>query len=529
MIKAFFLGILLVLNFAEASPAKLGSYHEMLDTEGCLRPHYQWLQEKYSAVFPRPRFEFQQTLARGPLLDCLQVFPVPLVLSSAESTFLQKAAQQRASALKALFVDLFLGPMKIVHERKLFSENFLRFLLMDQEINLEFVREIYQGRTAEDIRFRYGPDIVRNQHGQWLIMEDNVGNIGGLADVIPMRFLFEMERAFGSANEDSSDSSQQDRKHLMRILVEDAPEQVLTLVAQDPVNLALMAFFKDIDLPLESVSSQVAAFQFSRNPEETKLWPDRDRERERIVSRVETLTNIAMMSDPVEFLEQLAGGEVTAILNFDEITGSRAERFAYLNGAFVEQGIAFFESPFTEILAHKSLLPFMDEIVRFYMNQEPLIQTIPTHLMTGPEVIPQDIENWVFKRTNQRAGEGVYLGSMFHAPFRDAWLEKFRDIADGVKSSSFTAEPFPSYVYQEYVKPSVLPEGGPHSWAYRHVDLRPFVYVTGKGLPVTSPAMWGRAVPEFEGKSNLSIEGTASAALVVLVADDCEGLLGTDR
>ena len=87
--------------------------------------------------------------------------------------------EQRARMLQRLFHDLFAGSATIL-EGGLLDAAFLERLVSQHGWSVADLQAMWQGRQVADVRFVYGPDLVRAPNGEWLVLEDNIGCIGGV-------------------------------------------------------------------------------------------------------------------------------------------------------------------------------------------------------------------------------------------------------------------------------------------------------------------------------------------------------------
>jgi uncharacterized circularly permuted ATP-grasp superfamily protein len=131
----------------------------------------------------------------------------------------------------------------------------------------------------------------------------------------------------------------------------------------------------------------------------------------------------------------------------------------------------------TGIADDKLVHAHVEEMVRFYLGEEPLLASVPTYDLGRPELLEEvldDLRAHVVKPRGGAGGRGVVVCA--HAD--DDTLERLRD--------ELRRDPG-SYVAQRTVAlschPTVGDEGGLEP---RHVDLRPFVF---------SGAGWTRAMP----------------------------------
>ena len=140
--------------------------------------------------------------------------------------------------------------------------------------------------------------------------------------------------------------------------------------------------------------------------------------------------------------------------------------------------VAIANAPGTGVADDKVVYAYVPEMIRFFLDEEPLLQNVPTYLCAKPDQLQYVVDNLpelVVKPANESGGYGMLVGP--HASGEEH--AKFRQLIQ--------ANPR-NYVAQPVINLSTVPtliEGRLES---RHVDLRPFIlqgagsYVTPGGL-----------------------------------------------
>jgi uncharacterized circularly permuted ATP-grasp superfamily protein len=124
------------------------------------------------------------------LNDSNRVLPIPLVLSDQDAETIHRGALQRAKALKLFFHDIVMGEQRAIHQNVI-PHNVIYAIFDPYDITL--LRQYWKNRTLSDISFFYGPDIIRGPRGNFLVIEDNIGAIGGRLDVESVVDMFSRE------------------------------------------------------------------------------------------------------------------------------------------------------------------------------------------------------------------------------------------------------------------------------------------------------------------------------------------------
>lgn len=102
---------------------------------------------------------------------------VPRILSPTEAAEIQQGVEQRARALRAFLKDHYSGKRYYATAGVLPAKVVKRIISRIGE-------SAYDGLVnPQTISFMYGPDIIRDSEGNWRVIEDNPGFIGGIGDL----------------------------------------------------------------------------------------------------------------------------------------------------------------------------------------------------------------------------------------------------------------------------------------------------------------------------------------------------------
>src|SRR2546430_407173 len=152
----------------------LEQYNEIYDETGAKRPPYVAFEARLCQDVAQPAASLVNKLSQRGIVGTEGIYSVPLILDEANfREVIVPGVLQRAFALQELFADIALGSGKIV-SNGLISEDDLNHILRSEGTNLRLVRRQWRGQARDQIRFVYGPDIVRDQCGRWVVLEDNV-------------------------------------------------------------------------------------------------------------------------------------------------------------------------------------------------------------------------------------------------------------------------------------------------------------------------------------------------------------------
>jgi uncharacterized circularly permuted ATP-grasp superfamily protein len=117
---------------------------------------------------------------------------------------------------------------------------------------------------------------------------------------------------------------------------------------------------------------------------------------------------------------------------------------------------------------------YVEEMIRFYLGQEPLVRSVHTYDLSEPDVLEEvlaRVDELVIKPREGSGGNGILIGPHARDGDRAATAEELRSRPEG-------------YVAQETVRLSRHPTVVDDHLEPRHVDLRAFVFLAGEHAAV---------------------------------------------
>ena len=119
----------------------------------------------------------------------------------------------------------------------------------------------------------------------------------------------------------------------------------------------------------------------------------------------------------------------------------------------------------TGVADDKAIYHYVPEMIRFYLSEEPILDNVPTYLLTDDATrkhVLERLHELVIKPTSESGGKGVFIGPQASAAEREQ------------QARLIEAQP-DRFIAQELVHLSTAPtETGDGQLKPRHVDLRPF-------------------------------------------------------
>jgi uncharacterized circularly permuted ATP-grasp superfamily protein len=439
-------------------------FNEAFNNDGTLRPPYAALRRRTGWDPLHPAAALAEQLRDRPLDDDTRILAVPVVIDDTEyKTVIQAGVAQRARALQRLFADLVLGSGQILAAGIGLDEDLLSAILAVEHTSLKRLRYLWTGHIRDQVRFVYGPDLVRDPDGRWTVLEDNVGCVGGGADCF---FVVDRYRTATGLDGCPACRPQPDlavavRRWLRRLA---------------PGHQGAVA----VVLGCDAGCDDPWAMRLHENA------------RRRLI--------LDMLGIPVTDRGRLGrqskiDSQHITVVNFD-VDGSWCDLFRL-------PGAALFNAPGTGVLGNKALMPFIDDVIRFYTREEPILRTPPTRLLADG-VLPADLDNWVVKTATGCQGTEVFVLGWQPRYRRDLVANWVRKKWSGVAA-----------VAQRYVEPSRLTPAGPAAWDGYRVEIRPVTYVLNWQDAYVSEQPVGKVVSVYDARRLNNISQGACYAPVL--------------
>jgi uncharacterized circularly permuted ATP-grasp superfamily protein len=366
---------------------------------------------------------------------------VPRVIGAAEWARLEKGLIQRLTTLQ-LFLDDLYGEQKVLRDKVIPTD-----LLLGSKHYLPQLRGM---KPPGGVRIHIaGIDLIRSPDGVLRVLEDNLRTPSGVSYVIENRLI--TKRVFPAA---------MDRIGVRR--VDDYPTQLVDRLRSvspgDPENSTIVvltpgpfnsAYFEHSFLARSMGIELVQASDLFVSGDEvfvrTTLGPRR-------VHVIYRRTDDAYI-DP-EFFRP------------DSMLGVRGLMRAWAAGK-----VTLANAPGNGVCDDKAIYPFVPDLVRYFLGEEPIIEQVDTKVCARPDdfkYVLEHLDQLVVKAVDEAGGYGMLMGPTASA----AELEMFRDriIADPRR-----------YIAQHRIELSTCPTWVPEERRIepRRIDLRPFI-LTGK-------------------------------------------------
>lgn len=423
-------------------------FNEMYDTNGACRSHYQpfarWLADTPTELLAQRRREADLLFHRAGITFTLygdeqgteRLIPfdiIPRTIKASEWQKIERGCIQRVQALNLFLADVY-------HDQRILKQGIIP---AEQVLANEGYQIAMQGLDLHRDLYAHiaGVDLVRDSDGSYYVLEDNLRTPSGVSYML------------------------EDRKMMMRLFPELFASQRVAPIDHYP-NL-LLDTLKSAS-PLD-------------NPTAVVLTPGRFNSayfehaflaREMGVELVEG-ADLFVRDDHV-FMRTTAGPRQVDViyrrlddayldpLSFqpDSMLGVPGLIAAYRSG-----NVVLANAVGTGLADDKSIYPYVDKMIRFYLDEEPILNNVPTWQCRNPKELSYvlaHLPELVVKETQGSGGYGMLVGPAATA----AEIEDFR--------ARLKARP-EAYIAQPTLSLSTCPTFVENGIAPRHIDLRPFV------------------------------------------------------
>jgi uncharacterized circularly permuted ATP-grasp superfamily protein len=427
-----------------------GGFDEMIDAGGVPRPHYRKFQKLFESLTP-PEFDTKRQAidtaflrqgitfnVYGDAQGAERIFPfdmIPRIIPAKEWEHLERGLAQRITALNLFLHDIY-------HEQKILKDGVIPefYVLSARHFRREFVNfEVPKGIYIHIC----GTDLIRDAQGNYLVLEDNGRCPSGVSYVLENRRA--MKRTFpGMFESIGVQPVDQYGQELLKCLKYIAPPGVAdpTVVLLTP-GVYNSAYFEHTYLArqmgIEIVEGRDLFVRESRVFMRTTKGPQPVHV---IYRRIDD-----DFIDPTVFRKDSMLG-VPGLIN------------SYRAG-----NVSLANSIGTGLADDKVMYYFVPLMIKYYLDQEPILPNVPTYLASEEKdmkYILEHLPELVVKAANESGGYGMLMGPKA----TKEEIESFRE--------KIIAEPR-NYIAQPMIFLSQHPTNCGEAFEGRHVDLRPFI------------------------------------------------------
>jgi len=423
-------------------------FDEILDQNGASRSHYapylKWLKSCQPGYLQRKMVEADLLFRRIGITFAvygeeegserlIPSDPVPRMIPASEWAFMQKGLEQRVLALN-LFLD------DIYHDGRILKEN----IIPAEKIynNAQFQACMLKLDLPNKVYSQIcGVDLVRHDDGQYYVLEDNLRVPSGVSYMLQNRRM--SRRLFPELFKSYAVEPVDHYPALLKTTLKESAfceNPTIAVLTPGPYN---SAYYEHAFLAKEMGVELV---------EGRDLFVKNDQVWMRTINGAKQVDVLYRRVDDA-FLDPLA-------LNPDSYIGVPGLIQAYRAG-----GVAIANALGTGVADDKSIYPYVPQMIKFYLGEDPILQNVPTRILSNPkdlEYTLANLEKLVVKEVHGAGGYGMLVGPASTKEERSKFAEILK-----AKPEGYIAQPTLSLStcgiwLDEDLKP-------------RHIDLRPFV------------------------------------------------------
>ena len=435
-------------------PPGPGCYDEMLLADNQFRDHYHaylaWLHQTDEKSIERKREEADLLFHRvgitfnvygdGDGAERLIPFDsIPRIIPAREWQHLDKGIRQRVTALNAFLHDIY-------HDQRILKAGVIPAA---QILTNAQYQPCMQGVDLHRNTYVHitGVDIIRNSDGDYYVLEDNLRTPSGVSYML------------------------ENRKMMMRLFPELFHNQPIAPVERYPaLLLQTLRESSPVDNPCVVVMTpgRFNSAYFEHSFLAQQMGVELVESADLVVKDGQVLMRTTTGLKRVDVIYRRIDDDYLDPLAFnpDSLIGVPGLLSVYRAG-----GVVLANAIGTGVADDKSIYPYVPEMIRFYLGEEPILNNVPTWQCREPDALAYvlaHLEELVVKEVHGAGGYGMLIGP---CASREE-LARFREL--------LKARP-DNYIAQPTLSLSTCPTFVDAGIAPRHIDLRPFV-LTGQEL-----------------------------------------------
>ncbi|MBX0291172.1 circularly permuted type 2 ATP-grasp protein [Hymenobacter sp. HSC-4F20] len=388
-----------------------------------------------------------------------KIFPfdiIPRIIQHQEWKHIEAGIKQRLLALNIFLKDIY-------HQQFIVKDGVIPATLIYS--CPQFLREMINVEVPYDIYTHIaGVDLIRDADGQFYVLEDNLRTPSGVSYMLENRSI--TSRIFPDLLPKSNVQPVKDYPDLLfRNLLALGNRHVSdpTVVLLSP-GIYNSAYFEHTTL------ARLMGIELVEG-------------RDLIVHNHHVFMKTTKGLKQVDVIYRRVDDEFLDPLVFrpDSALGVPGIYAAYRKG-----NVAIVNAMGNGVADDKAVYSYVPEMIRYYLNEEPILNTVPTYQMSDPDqrkMVFERMDKMVIKRTNESGGYGMLIGSSA----TEEQMQTFRE-AITEDPRSFIAQPIISLSSTPcYINGVLQP---------RRVDLRPFALYGPGGIDIVPGGLTRVALQE---------------------------------
>jgi uncharacterized circularly permuted ATP-grasp superfamily protein len=424
-------------------------FDEVLDSSGAVRPHYRTLVSVLESWTPdelarREQLQKLSLMSLGITFTVYgdkegieRVWPfdfVPRVIPFAEWQRIEAGLVQRVTALNLFLLDVY-GEQRCFRDRVIPPE-----LVLSRKEYKRQLRSVVPPRKI--FTHVVGTDLIRDDAGTFMVLEDNCRCPSGVSYVLENRAL--LQRVFPEFLASSAVSPVKDYPDfLLETLRFAAPP-----ASQEPVVVLTPGLHNSAYFEHSFLAREMGVFLVESRDlvvEDNRVFMRTTQGRRRV--------DVIYRRVDDDFLDPLT-------FRRDSLLGVPGLVNVYRAGH-----VALANAPGAGVADDKAVYAYMPDLIRYYLDEDPLLAQVPTYLgFRKPDLayIRANIGKLVVKTTGDSGGYGMLLGPFATKKEIDDYLVKLNRTPS-------------HYIAQPLVELSSHATWTGQRFEPRRIDLRPFI------------------------------------------------------
>ncbi len=465
-------------------------WDEMRLPEGAVRQHYEKVVRELS-LLPPDALQRKEELARQLFMNqgitftvyfenegIERIFPfdiIPRIIVQSEWLHIEQGIKQRLKALNMFLKDIY-------NEQQIVKDGIVPASLI--VTCPHFMREVFGIPVIHDIYVHIaGIDLIRDADGTYYVLEDNLRTPSGVSYMLENREI--TKRLFPNMMADNSVKK-----------VSDYPlnlEKIMRTLAPRPVGQPVVAL-----LTPGIFNSAYYEHTFLARYMGIELVEGRDL----VVDDHKVFMKTTRGKRQVDVIYRRVDDEYLDPLVFrpDSALGVPGLMSAYRRG-----NVAIVNAIGNGVADDKAVYVYVPDMIRYYLNEEPILKNVPTYRMEDEETrsyVFANMDKMVVKRTNESGGYGMVMGN------------KASDAELAGAKEAILADPR-SFIAQPIIRLSTVPCLIDGKLQPRHVDLRPYAICGPAGIEIVPGGLTRVALREGSLVVNSSQGGGSKDTWVV--------------
>ena len=388
-----------------------------------------------------------------------KIFPfdiIPRIIEAVEWEHIEKGIKQRLKALNIFLKDIYhhqfiikdgIIPAKLIYSCPYFVR---------QMVNVPVPFDIYTHIS--------GIDLIRDHDGTYYVLEDNLRTPSGVSYMLENRSI--TYRIFPDLLPKNHVRSVKDYpdlllKNLMVLSNRQTSNPTVVLLSPGIYN---SAYFEHTTL---------ARLMGIELVEGNDLVVDDHHVYMKTTTGLKQVDVIYRRVDD-EFIDPL-------VFRADSMLGVPG-----IYGAYRKGNVAIVNAMGNGVADDKAVYAYVPAMIRYYLNEEPILKNVPTYQLAIPEnrkLVFANMNNMVIKRTNESGGYGMLIGNAATEEQMDEFKKAIEDEPRG-----FIAQPIISLSSSPcYINGVLQP---------RRVDLRPYALYGPDGIDIVPGGLTRVALKE---------------------------------